>query len=132
MEKEILQYDGVVLAEIIHNQKLENGVHFYTSADSLLQIGKLVHPAGHKIKAHKHGSIKIQTQEPLQEVLYIEEGKVKVTFYSTKGQEVFFRILTQGDIVRLINGGHGFEILEKTVMIEIKQGPYSPENRGDL
>ncbi len=132
MEKETLQCDGIILAEIIYKKKLENGVHFYTSADSLFQIGKLVHPKGHKIKAHKHNPAKIQTNEPLQEVLYVEEGKVKVTFYSTKGQEVFFRILTQGDIILLMNGGHGFEILEKTVMLEVKQGPYLPENRQDL
>ncbi len=132
MEKETLQCDGIILAEIIYKKKLENGVHFYTSADSLIQIGKLVHPQGHKIKAHKHGPVKIQTTEPLQEVLYIEEGKVKVIFYSTKGQEVFSRILTQGDIIFLMNGGHGFEILEKTVMLEVKQGPYLPENRQDL
>jgi len=31
-----------------------------------------------------------------------------------------------------MNGGHGFEILEKTVMLEVKQGPYLPENRQDL
>ena len=35
------------------------------------------------------------------------------------------KILKKGDVILLINGGHGFEMLEKTEMIEIKQGPYS-------
>ena len=34
------------------------------------------------------------------------------------------KILTKGDIIILFQGGHGFKILEKTNIIEIKQGPY--------
>ena len=34
-------------------------------------------------------------------------------------------MLEEGDVILLAGGGHGFEILEETVMIEIKQGPYA-------
>jgi mannose-6-phosphate isomerase-like protein (cupin superfamily) len=37
------------------------------------------------------------------------------------------RILNQGDIILLAFGGHGFEMLEPTEMIEVKQGPYAGE-----
>ena len=30
----------------------------------------------------------------------------------------------QGDTIILLAGGHGFNILEDTKMIEVKQGPY--------
>ena len=33
-----------------------------------------------------------------------------------------------GDVILLVSGGHGFQVLEEIEMIEIKQGPYS----GDL
>ena len=33
--------------------------------------------------------------------------------------------MEQGDIVILVAGGHGFEMLEDTVLMEIKQGPYT-------
>ena len=36
-------------------------------------------------------------------------------------------MLTKGDIIILFQGGHGFKILEKTNIIEIKQGPYQRE-----
>lgn len=36
-------------------------------------------------------------------------------------------ILTQHDVILLIKGGHGFEILEDLEMFEIKQGPYVGE-----
>ena len=34
------------------------------------------------------------------------------------------RVLGAGDVILLIAGGHGFEVLEELNMIEVKQGPY--------
>ena len=33
-------------------------------------------------------------------------------------------MLGPGDVILLISGGHGFEVLEDLNMIEVKQGPY--------
>jgi hypothetical protein len=33
--------------------------------------------------------------------------------------------LHAGDVILLAYGGHGFEMLEATEMIEVKQGPYA-------
>jgi hypothetical protein len=35
--------------------------------------------------------------------------------------------LQTGDVILLIQGGHGFEMLEETEIIEVKQGPYAGE-----
>lgn len=34
------------------------------------------------------------------------------------------RELRAGDVMLMVGGGHGFRILEDTVFLEIKQGPY--------
>lgn len=34
-------------------------------------------------------------------------------------------ILNEGDIILLVSGGHGLRCLEDTVLLEIKQGPYT-------
>ena len=36
-------------------------------------------------------------------------------------------ILKTGDVILLADGGHGFEMIEETEMIEVKQGPYLEE-----
>lgn len=36
-------------------------------------------------------------------------------------------MLGAGDTILLIRCGHGFEVLEELVMLEVKQGPYSGE-----
>ena len=59
------------------------------------------------------------------EVLLIEKGKVKIKFFDNNQSDLKKdKILTKGDIIILFQGGHGFKILEKTNIIEIKQGPY--------
>ena len=35
------------------------------------------------------------------------------------------RILNAGDVILLAAGGHGFEMLEDSEIIEVKQGPYA-------
>ena len=52
-------------------------------------------------------------------------GKMKVSFYNDFSQKIDETVLTDGDLIVLLSGGHGFEFLEKTKMIEVKQGPYS-------
>ena len=37
-------------------------------------------------------------------------------------------ILKAGDVILLIKGGHGFEVLEELEMIEVKQGPYAGDH----
>ena len=34
------------------------------------------------------------------------------------------KIVEKGDVILLISGGHGFKILEKSEILEVKQGPY--------
>ena len=45
------------------------------------------------------------------------EFKQRVGFVAT-------REITAGDVVLLIGGGHGFRMLENTLFLELKQGPY--------
>jgi hypothetical protein len=52
---------------------------------------------------------------------------LRVDFYNDQQQYLESRILEAGDVILLITGGHGFEVLEEIEMIEVKQGPYVGE-----
>ena len=60
-----------------------------------------------------------------QETLFIKKGKLLVDFYDDEQSYLESRELVAGDVVLLIRGGHGFEVLEDLEMIEVKQGPYA-------
>ncbi|MCK5082402.1 MAG: hypothetical protein KAR31_05805 [Candidatus Omnitrophica bacterium] len=124
MKKENIVYNDEVIATIIYAEEIEPGVHFYGENDNSLQVGKQLRMKGEKLGPHKHLPVKVERQETLQEVLYIEKGKVKVIFYDDQWGETDARVLNKGDMILLMRGGHGFEMLEETVMIEVKQGPY--------
>jgi len=126
MKIDNIVYNDEVIAMIIYTGEIEPGVHFYSENGNSLQVGKQLRMKGERIKPHKHIPVKVKREETLQEVLYIEKGQVKIIFYTDQWEEIDSRILNKGDMILLIKGGHEFEMLEDTEMIEVKQGPYDP------
>jgi hypothetical protein len=62
------------------------------------------------------------------ETLFIRKGKVRIDFYSEQKAYLTSEILVSGDVVLLSRGGHGFEMLEESEIVEVKQGPYESES----
>ena len=52
---------------------------------------------------------------------------MRVDYYDDDRNYLESRVLNQGDVALLAYGGHGFEMLEDSEMIEVKQGPYVGE-----
>ena len=103
---------------------IKNGVDFLTKDQDLLQLGFINHKKNYHIKSHIHLK-KPRIINYCTEVLLIEKGKVKIKFFNNNNSDIKKdKILNKGDIIILFQGGHGFKILEKTQIIEIKQGPY--------
>ena len=119
---ERIENQGEEMAIIIRSNS-EEGIHFLTPDNYSQQLAYMHHKAGHQIIPHFHNMVS-RTVHYTQEVLVIRKGRVKVNFYNTDKEGVADTILNAGDVILLCSGGHGFEILEETEMIEIKQGPY--------
>jgi mannose-6-phosphate isomerase-like protein (cupin superfamily) len=81
------------------------------------------HEKGEIIEPHVHKEVNREVVRT-QEVLIVKSGKVQVDLYT--GEREYWRSYTlgPGDLILLASGGHGFTMLERTEMIEIKQGPY--------
>ena len=79
---------------------------------------------GKVIPAHTHNPVQREVMHT-QETLFIRKGKVRVDFYTEQREYRTSRILSPGDVILLIAGGHGFEVLEELNMVEVKQGPYA-------
>lgn len=125
MEKvEAVKKKNKLLAMIIRNDYQCEGVDFITPDEYSQQVAYMHHPTGKVIDAHVHNLIH-RNVVMTQEVLFIKKGVLRVDFYDEYEDYLESKELYAGDVILLISGGHGFQVIEEVEMIEVKQGPYS-------
>jgi mannose-6-phosphate isomerase-like protein (cupin superfamily) len=123
---EYIKHNDVLLGIHISASYKAEGIQFFTDNTSSQQLGYMNRPQGYVIKPHRHNLVGREVHLT-QEVLFIKSGKVRVDFYDNEQNYLESRILAQGDVILLADGGHGFEMLEPSEIIEVKQGPYVEE-----
>jgi mannose-6-phosphate isomerase-like protein (cupin superfamily) len=119
-----IHYAGTEYAFIIRHEFNKDGVEFFTPSEYSQQIGYMKRTTGHVIPPHVHNPVHREVHYT-REVLFIKSGRVRVDFYDNNQKYLESTILRAGDVVLLAFGGHGFEILEESEIIEVKQGPYA-------
>jgi mannose-6-phosphate isomerase-like protein (cupin superfamily) len=122
----IIEHDSRKLAIIIKTTYSAKGINFFTPSDFSQQLGYMNRPQGYVIPPHVHNPVPREVQYT-KEVLFIKSGRVRVDFYDDDQTYLESRVLESGDVILLAFGGHGFQMLEPTEMIEVKQGPYAGE-----
>ncbi len=109
-----------LLAKIIRNNYICDGVDFITPSEYSQQVAYMHHPTGKTIDAHVHNLVH-RNVVMTQEVLFIKKGVIRVDFYDEYEDYLESRDLYAGDIILLVSGGHGFQILEEVEMIEVNR-----------
>ena len=122
-----IENNGDLLAIIIKDSYSKPGISFFTAEDLSQQLAYMNHPSGTIIKPHVHNPVPREVHFT-QEVLIIKRGVLRVDFYDDKKTYFESRILEKGDVILLIKGGHGFEVIEEVEMVEVKQGPYAGDS----
>ena len=124
MKFEKITDDNLVLAIVIRKADWEEGLNFISADDDFMQVGIWGYNEGQKLNPHIHLK---ESRKVLrtQEVIFVANGRVRADIYTE--QEKFLKSveLDAGDAMVLLNGGHGYEILDDdTRVLEIKNGPY--------
>tara|TARA_B110000483_G_scaffold201334_1_gene242302 strand:+ start:18 stop:434 length:417 start_codon:yes stop_codon:yes gene_type:complete len=122
-----ISVDKKIVAKVFKYQnKSFKGIEFFTANNLSMQVGLMGHSKNHIIKPHFHINRK-KIVKQMSELLIIFSGQLKVFFYNKKKLRVKSLILNKKDMILLISGGHGFKVLKKLEMLEIKQGPFVGE-----
>ncbi len=124
---ESIKLGEITLAVILRANYQAEGIQFFTPNHFSQQLGYMKRPRGYVIPPHVHNPVAREVQFT-KEVLFIRTGRVRVDFYDDDQNYLESRVLDQGDVVLLAFGGHGFEMLETSEIIEVKQGPYAGES----
>ena len=119
-----ISHDGKLLAIVLHRNYHSSSIEFFTPSDFSQQLGYMNRPQGYVIPPHIHNPV-VREVQYTKEVLFIKSGRVRVDFYDDEQTYLESCILESGDVILLAYGGHGFEMLESTEMVEVKQGPYA-------
>lgn len=123
---EVIEHNGAMLALILRSTYTSEGIKFFTPNEYSQQLAYMKRPAGYQIPPHVHNPVPRKV-EFTKEVLLIRSGVVRVDFYDEDEAYLESRITRSGDVVLLAFGGHGFEMIEESEIIEVKQGPYAGE-----
>lgn len=116
--------NGTKLAYIIKADFAPDRTTFITPAEFKQQVGFVVYGAGQEITRHVHRQIERRIVGT-SEVIIVKSGRCLLDVYTDEGELVATRELFPGDLMLMVGGGHGFRMLENTVLLEVKQGPYT-------
>ena len=115
-----------LLALILRSEFEAEGIEFFTPSHFSQQLGYMNRPKGFTITPHLHNVVN-RDVELTQEVLFIKSGSVKMDIFDLDKKLIKTCLLNKGDVVLLASGGHGFTMLEKSEIIEVKTGPHLGE-----
>ena len=115
---------GRPLAYIIRAGLVPTETTFFTPPDFTQQVGFVVYPAGGEIARHVHVPLE-RHLVGTSEVIVVRSGRCELDVFDDDRTLVATRELVEGDVMLMVGGGHGFRMLEDTVLLEVKQGPYT-------
>ena len=121
---EHIYYNDKPLAYIVRAELLPDKTTFLTPPDFKQQVGFVVYPRGGEITRHTHRPLQ-RSLVGTSEVLLVRKGRCQIDIFNDAHDLIATRELRTGDIMLMVGGGHGFRMLEDTVLLEVKQGPYT-------
>lgn len=119
-----IYYKDSPLAYIIRSSFAPEMTTFITPPEFKQQVGYIVYPAGGEVSRHVHLNLE-RKLVGTSEVLMVKKGRCLIDIYNDDRELVATRELHSGDLMLMVGGGHGFRMIEDTVFLEIKQGPYT-------
>jgi len=122
--QERIERGGRPLAYIIRAAPMPERTTFVTPNEFKQQVGFVVYPSGGEIPRHVHRPLE-RHLVGTSEVLIVRRGRAEIDVYDDDKSLVATRELREGDVMLMVGGGHGFRMLEDTVFLEVKQGPYT-------
>lgn len=128
---ETITFQTQVLCLIIRRDYFPETTTFLTSPEYKQQLGYVVYPAGGEIARHVHRPLERHIVGT-SETIMVRKGHCLLDIYSDTKELVATRDLYEGDVMLMVSGGHGYRMVEDTVLLEIKTGPYTGVDEKEL
>lgn len=121
---EQIKQEEQLYAMIHRKDDWKEGLDFLTPDEAFCQVGTWFYQKGKQLRAHRH----IYNERPntvTQECVIVLKGSMRVDFYDDDNHLFRSDVLNAGDLLIVLAGAHGYEILEpNTKIVECKNGPF--------
>jgi hypothetical protein len=118
------------LAMIIVSGRLNpgDGARHYSDPKDPLQVAVSCYAKDHVVGRHLQVYRERPAFEgPTEKMITVQEGQVECQFWDDAGDWCCSWILRAGDVAVFYKGSHALTMLEPSVIVEVKQGPFDPE-----
>lgn len=117
--------NGIVLARFVSGDSWAPNLSFFSQDPEYVQVGTWYYDKGKQLAAHRHNHLP-RASDLTQEVIFVRKGRMSARIYDREGTLVETIAMQTGDLLILLDGGHGYEIEEDgTQVLEVKNGPYA-------
>ena len=120
--------EGEILVIVIFNSFNEEGLTFVTPDYFSLQMGIHNRKQDATVKPHKHNHLENIDRLSFQEMFYIIDGEMEFGIYDRNDSLFETIVLKKGDTI-LFNTGHSLRFMKNSKVLELKQGPYRPDEK---
>lgn len=128
---ETIAWDSEPLAFVLRAGDEPDATAWVTPPELELQLGQIVGRAGEEAARHVHRPVERRLTRTA-EVVVVRKGRCLLDVYAPDRELAATRELAAGDVVLLVAGGHGFRMLEDTILLDVKQGPYAGADDKDF
>ena len=116
-------FKDILYSSVFDLKNTNDGLDFFTSDDSFLQVGTWNYKKGKILDAHYHNTFERKSYLT-QEVVLVIEGSIVCNLYTTEGEFITSEEINKGQLIIQYQGVHEYEIKKDSKVLEIKNGPY--------
>ena len=115
--------DSVHYCTIVKPNSSSEGLNFITSDDKSMQVGVWNYKKGKELEPHYHNNFE-RSADITPESVYVSKGKILVKVYTKDKELILEEKLNSGEMIIQFYGIHEYIMLEDSIVIETKNGPY--------
>ncbi len=114
---------GKLYAMYFNVEEANEGLSFISEENEFIQVGLWNYNPNKLLPAHFHKEYPREATRTCESV-FVVKGKIKCKLYTKSGKFIKSFILGKNEMAIQIYGVHEYEIIEKSLVIENKNGPY--------
>ena len=116
--------DEIHYCTVVKPNMSNEGLNFVTNDQKSLQVGIWNYEKGKNLEPHFHNTYD-RNADITSESVFITKGKILIKVYTKNLELVIEETLQAGEMIIQFYGVHEYIMLEDSIVIETKNGPYS-------